>query len=789
MNTRNGTRRGLFESRRMSKSHSLLLRGSWACLLAWLAVHLAVDALSPLVPTWDLADSTQSGQLRVFNQKDRGGQYGHPVEIGDFDGDGQQDLVMAPMAAAAGPAGAPGEQRPEAGEVYVYKGNGQLSGTLDRGQATPNALTVWGARPGDLLGTELFTANINGDAYEDLIIGAQNYDGIDDGCTRENSGGVFVIFGRDDLLAESTTVDLAALTRADSQVGVLTILGAERGNRLGLWVEAGDVDGDGMDDLLLGADQAPASDDVPGRFHNGLLRVIYGRQVWPSLIDMATEAQTFEGVSTILGRDRNDHFGSSIHANDLDGDGRDELIVAAALNRLSAGVRGGRCDPDKSSPPAIGIGGGDGPDNLRSNAGETFVFFSPEDGSRFPRLVNLSEPLPASLVNRVTEIHGGSAGDLVGEELTSGDFNGDGFVDIVLGGLTATNPSGVPNAGKAHVVYWKSGLEGTTIDLATTDGLPPGVVVSTLYGLEPTDILGDTLSAADFNNDGYTDLAVAAPHARVKGLSQAGLVAVVLGGEERWPELWAPQADELPPGLQLALILGADAFDLMSYSMEARDYDLDGYADLFPNAMHGDGAANAVTNTGGAHLVSGYDMFGTSLTVNAVEPSEAFFSRETTVVISGTGFTTDTDTRVYFGEREADEVVVLHGRQLEARITATAEDAPIGEDTIALRVETMHGSVVLEQTFRVLDPGLFIRGDTDLSGTLIVSDPVRTLNFLFLGGVVLECPDAADANDNAEIELVDAVYTLNFLFTGGPPPPPPFPAAGLDPSEDTLGCR
>ena len=90
-----------------------------------------------------------------------------PVEMADLNGDGFMDLVLAPMAANGGNG-----SRPESGEVYVYPGNGQIEGTIDRGAfaGSPPGLTVWGAREGDFLGTALYTADVNGDGVQDLLL-------------------------------------------------------------------------------------------------------------------------------------------------------------------------------------------------------------------------------------------------------------------------------------------------------------------------------------------------------------------------------------------------------------------------------------------------------------------------------------------------------------------------------------------------------------------------------------------------------------------------------------------
>ncbi len=86
-------------------------------------------------------------------------------------------------------------------------------------------------------------------------------------------------------------------------------------------------------------------------------------------------------------------------------------------------------------------------------------------------------------------------------------------------------------------------------------------------------------------------------------------------------------------------------------------------------------------------------------------------------------------------------------------------------------------------------PGYFLRGDSNGDGRVDISDPIRTLNWLFNGAAVPPCLDAADANDSGKVDISDAIFTLNFLFTGGREPPPPGPRTpGGDPTPDNLSC-
>jgi PKD repeat protein len=82
----------------------------------------------------------------------------------------------------------------------------------------------------------------------------------------------------------------------------------------------------------------------------------------------------------------------------------------------------------------------------------------------------------------------------------------------------------------------------------------------------------------------------------------------------------------------------------------------------------------------------------------------------------------------------------------------------------------------------------FRRGDANFDDRVDISDAQYILNFLFLGGRAILCSDAADANDDGGVDISDAQYVLNHLFLGGAAPPPPFPTAGADLTEDNLTC-
>jgi hypothetical protein len=218
--------------------------------------------------------------------------------------------------------------------------------------------------------------------------------------------------------------------------------------------------------------------------------------------------------------------------------------------------------------------------------------------------------------------------------------------------------------------------------------------------------------------------------------------------------------------------------------MEAIDYDGDGYADLFPNAMRGFGPDNSRPRVGEVHLVSGFHLSGQSVGLTSLSPGSARLGAETTVTVRGTGFTLGTDTVVRVGERLASDVEVVDGKTLTARFPASQTPG-----AVTVQLENRHGSAELTGAFAYVEEGgdTFVRSDSNGNGVVLIEDPIHTLEHLFLGEPT-ECLDRHDTNDDGLVDTADALATLSYLFLGLDAPQPPFPEAGTDPTADDLTC-
>lgn len=525
-----------------------------------------------------LSDPPIAGQFTLYGAFMAGGGAGLPVTSGDFDGDGFLDIAASPMTASFDVGTG---MRSESGAVQVVFGNGTIAGSVDFKNPPANSLIVYGARSSDHLGNELMTGDVNGDSIDDILIGAQDSDGPD-GISRDRSGSLVIVFGGAHL--RDATIDLLLPPAG----WVSRIHGQEDRDRLGMWMRAGDLNGDAFDDLLIGADgmDGPAND----RTGAGGAFILSGRETWPEHIDLAVAQPagtlvTFHGIdgSETSNGTGSDRFGCTTSIADINGDGRQDALIAAGFVRSGGALSSG-----------VSSGGGDGPGNVRRNCGEAFVFFQPESG--WPELIDAAAP-PASV--STTIVYGPVAGDFMGEELLGADLNLDGAAELLVGGFPARS-----NRGDGYLLVGGSHLAGRVIDLAAP---PQDVTITHFRGNASGDIATDVILTGDIDNDGYPDVLVGSPMAHQVELgtagSDVGRVDILFGGPDPFPpliDLISP-----PPTVRYTFFNGPEPNDVMCYSMSIGDWNKDGFDDPMPNIMRGDGIGNTVTGTGDAMVVSG----------------------------------------------------------------------------------------------------------------------------------------------------------------------------------------
>lgn len=532
------------------------------------AIEIAVDTAVP-----------QDGLLTIYGGVRLGGEIGYPVAAGDINGDGRADVISCAMYATAG-AG----NRLNNGLVNFYISDGRDTGSVDLSQNPPNNFRLVGANSGDLLGTSASAnGDVNGDGFRDVAIGAGTDDGPDN--SRFNCGAVYLVYGSQNfnLNADLLTVD------GNPPPGVVAIYAPQASARAGIWVDEGDVDGDGFADVIIGADQITDG----ARNHIGGAYIVFGAANLPAVIDLAAPPA---GVRTavILGAAQEDHWGATVQVGDVNNDGIGDIIIGGSIFRDSGSYVTPTQDDGHNSFGAS-FGG------QRIRCGEVYVVYGTRN---WGAAVDLRTP-PAT----ATHVIGAFGGDLLGSQVHSADINGDGRTDLIVGALQAVAPDpGVGNTGAVYVIYGAANLVGATIDLANTDA--SGLRVVKIYGELPGDCAGDSVRAFDINKDGMAELFVGSPEHTftINGEERedAGDTIIIFGQSSFLPSVI--KFYDPPPSPKLYMIAGNDNFDggdEFSYRLWGGDVDGDGYTDYIANAMHGDGAGDGLANAGQIHVFSG----------------------------------------------------------------------------------------------------------------------------------------------------------------------------------------
>jgi len=511
--------------------------------------------------------------------------YGRSVAAaGDVNGDGYADLIVgAPYFDTAGSN--------DRGKVYVYHGS---SGGLN---STP-AFNITGENDGDWLGYSVASAgDVNGDGYSDVIVGARNYGSADDdgavyvyygGSGGLSLAGVFSATGSNEYLgaAVAPAGDVNGDGYADvvvggygyssgrgrvyvaygsssglSGTGVFSVTGENSGDRFGWSVAtAGDVNGDGCADVIVGAKYYGSGND-------GAAYIYYGSSSGLHATD----------VLSFTGQNGGDWFGQSVAtAGDVNGDGYADVVVGAhgydggLTSAGSAYVYHGGGGGLNAATPAFTITGENSYDYLgvfAASAGDVN-----EDG--YSDVIVGAYGYPGGLFRGKAYVYYGAGdslsftpaftatGEIAHEEFgdyvaTAGDVNGDGYTDIVVGARNYSASSTLTDTGRVYLYQGSAdGLSVTPVFTATGESAYAEFGVSACGG--------------DVNGDGYDDLIVGADHQY-----GSGAVYVYHGssaGLNTTPTL---------------TITNGDAGSRFGASVASNDVNGDGYADLIVGAYYG----------------------------------------------------------------------------------------------------------------------------------------------------------------------------------------------------------
>ena len=546
------------KKRELSLIVSVALRvGGAAVMLSTSSIVLSQSNFSAVIELSDL-DGTDGFMLKGIDAYDGSGR--SVSGAGDINGDGIDDLII-------GADGADSNGTSDTGESYVVFGGASIgsSGSIELSSLDGvDGFVLNGIDAGDQSISNFSRAadlvssagDINDDGFDDLIIGANTADPNGNSAAGES----YVVFGGL-VVGSSGSIELSSLDGNDGFV----LNGVGVGDRSGYAVSsAGDINGDGLDDLLIGAVGA----DLNGDGYAGQSYVVFGGMSIGG--NGSIELSSLDGSNGFVlnGIDSFDWSGRSVgDVGDINNDGFDDLVIGA----------------DRAAP------------NGDTRAGESYVVFGGASVGNSGSIELSSLDGNDGFVLNGIDVFDYSGASVDG----AGDVNGDGISDLIVGAVFA-DPNATFNAGESYVVFGDVDIGNSgSIELSGFDGTDGFVLNGIDFYHESGRSVG---SAGDINGDGIDDLIIGANGG---GNNEAGESYVVFGGII----VGSGGSIELSDldGSNGFVLKGIDAFDRSGGSVgSAGDINGDGIDDLIVGANGAD--PNGNNSAGESYVIFGKDV-------------------------------------------------------------------------------------------------------------------------------------------------------------------------------------
>lgn len=344
-----------------------------------------------------------------------------------------------------------------------------------------------------------------------------------------------------------TPVNITAQDSLNSSHSALVHLTGESGESSGSALAAGDFNGDGIQDVVVGIPYqiGEVTDNPAFMFPGGGAYIVFGTKNGFNSSGSLPVAATENGfIFTNLQFHPNQHYadqaGFDVVSGDINNDGYDDIIIGAPLANIEE--TGGTLD-----------------------RGEIYIIYGAP---------NISNLLPVSFNgNNGFKLEGAGVSDIAGKSLAVGDVNGDGMDDVIIMGRQSNN-----DITKVHVLYGSNTGFTHPFDLSSLDGSNGFKINTTLPGSWYDS--GD-ISSGDINADGIDDVLIGVPEANPNGVKEAGTVQVLFGNNTGFAAAIDTDTLDSAEGFQ---IHGVDTLHHFGRSLATGDINNDGIDDMLISA-------------------------------------------------------------------------------------------------------------------------------------------------------------------------------------------------------------